>query len=63
MKFQTRFFLCYLLPRLLQLIVNQLEKEAKETRTPYDDLALELAKLVIPYLPQLLGCKDANNDN
>jgi len=63
MKFQTRFFLCYILPRLLNVIVASLEKEAKETRTQYDDLAIDIAKQLLPYLPRLLGCENADRNS
>ena len=62
MRFHTRFLLCHLLPRVLMFIANQAEEVTEETKTPYDDLAVELAKVVAKYLPALVGCDDADND-
>ena len=63
MKFQTRFLLCHLLPRVIMFIANQIDDVAEETKTPYDDIAVELAKIIAQYLPVLAGCEDASRSN
>jgi len=61
MRFPTRFLLCHLLPKVIMFVANQIENVAEETKTPYDDLAVELAKVIAQYLPMIAGCSNADN--
>jgi len=56
---RLRLIICYFVIPAIKLIVRHIEPEIKQSKNPYDDMALELIKLFIDRVSVLI-CEGGN---